>query len=295
MRIVVLGASGMLGSTAFNVFNDYGYEVYGTVRSRAASERLRAKRTSIIEGVTAENMESINEVFARVKPDVAINCMGIVKQDSNAQSIERVLPVNSIFPHRLASACKFGGIRMIHISTDCVFSGQRGNYSEEDIKDACDLYGISKGLGEVDDASGPALTLRTSVVGHELNSSRSLIDWFLANQKSSEVQGYENVFYNGLSTVEVCKVVRMLAEKSEWRSGLLNLSGERISKGSLLRIVNEVYESGIQIQSVAEPVLNRTLDSSKFRELYGYSPPSWHEQIAELRLYKEKYLNSSQS
>lgn len=290
MKVLILGASGMLGSTAFNTLRENGYEVYGTVRSRAASERLRAKRSLIIEGITAENIESISEVLANIKPDFVINCIGIVKQDSNAQSIEKILPVNSIFPHRLAALCKIGEIKMIHISTDCVFSGKKGNYREEEEKDATDLYGISKGLGEVNEMEGTALTLRTSVVGHELNSNRSLIDWFLSNKPGSNIEGYEKVFYNGLSTVEVCKVLKIVMESEKWKSGLINLSGEKINKANLLRMVNKVYSAGVNICSVNKPTLDRTLNSDRFREMYNYKPPSWEMQLNDLKSYKEHFL-----
>ena len=178
IKILVLGASGMLGSTVFNLFAfSDNYQVIGTIRSsKSISLFPKDIRGCLVLGIDIDNDEGLLRLFEEVQPNVVINCIGIVKQLNNANDPLVALPVNSLFPHRLANICKSSGSRLIHISTDCVFTGRKGMYTEEDVTDSLDLYGISKRLGEVDCPN--TITLRTSIIGHELSGNRSLIDWF---------------------------------------------------------------------------------------------------------------------
>src|SRR5690606_20426654 len=200
MKLLVLGITGMLGNTLFRYFSDRpGIEVFGTVRSEQGIFRFDSTRRShIIAGVEADNIDSVISAFALARPDVVINAMGLVKQLQSSQDPLKALPLNSMFPHRLAHLCAAAGARLVHISTDCVFAGTKGNYTESDIPDARDLYGLSKLLGEVDYPH--AITLRTSIIGHELDSANGLIGWFLAQQERT--RGYAKAIFSGVPTVE---------------------------------------------------------------------------------------------
>jgi len=182
-RIVVLGANGMLGNAIYRYFSlDPNYQVYGTVRSWNSAAHLNEQTPSAqcLTGIDVENLDSLSRMFAFIQPDLVINCIGIVKQLTESKDPLMAIPINSMLPHRLARLAQIARARLVHISTDCVFSGKKGNYSEDDVPDAEDLYGRSKLLGEVDYYN--AITLRTSIVGHELTGARSLIEWFLSQK-----------------------------------------------------------------------------------------------------------------
>ena len=187
-NVLVLGASGMLGNAVLRIMADSpGYQVTGTVRSaRSAALFPRDLQRNIAIGTDVENFDSVVSLFAKVRPEVVINCIGLVKQLSEADDPLVALPINALFPHRLARLCAATGARLVHMSTDCVFSGSKGMYLETDVSDAKDLYGRSKYLGEVDYPN--AITLRTSIIGHELDGARSLIGWFLS--QNGPVKGY---------------------------------------------------------------------------------------------------------
>ncbi|HEU4636653.1 MAG TPA: SDR family oxidoreductase, partial [Edaphobacter sp.] len=194
MRALVLGASGMLGNAVFRVFAASDeMDVVGTVRSRAAATRLPSvSSTRLVSGVDVGDADGLARVFAEVRPDVVINCVGLVKQLSDAKDPLQAIPVNSLLPHRLARLCELVGARFVHVSTDCVFSGARGRYVESDPADAEDLYGRSKLLGEVDYPH--AVTLRTSIIGHELDGTQSLLGWFLSQH--GEVKGFAQAIFS---------------------------------------------------------------------------------------------------
>ncbi len=184
-RVLVLGASGMLGHAVLRTMaGSAGHATYGTVRSEAAKSKLPGELGSraIIAG-DLESQDVLIRLFRDARPEIVINCIGVVKQLSQANDPLVVLPANTLLPHRIAMLCEVVGARLIHVSTDCVFSGGRGRYTEDDRPDATDLYGMSKLLGEVTRPS--AITLRTSIIGHELGSSHSLIGWFLARTRNN--------------------------------------------------------------------------------------------------------------
>ena len=201
MKVLVLGVSGMLGNAVFRLLGDStGVEVRGTARTAAAAGQLpEALRARIVSGIDVENFDSLARAFAAVRPDVVINCIGLVKQLSGADDALAAIPINSLLPHRLARLCEVAGARLVHVSTDCVFAGTRGMYNEDDPADAQDLYGRSKHLGEVRYAH--TVTLRTSIIGHELDSAHGLIGWFLAQE--GPVRGYRRAIFSGLPTVEL--------------------------------------------------------------------------------------------
>jgi dTDP-4-dehydrorhamnose reductase len=238
IRLLILGASGMLGNTLLRYFAaKESFKVSASVRG-AGSLRPIACETNyqLISGVDAENADHLLRVFDIARPDVVVNCVGVVKQLAEADDALVSIPLNSLLPHRLARLCAATGSRLIHISTDCVFSGEKGGYLETDIPDATDLYGRSKLLGEVDYPN--AITLRTSLIGHELHSARSLVNWFLAQEGS--IRGFTKAIFSGLPTVEIARVIEAHVLPNPELHGLYHLSVNPISKHDLLSIVKDV-------------------------------------------------------
>lgn len=285
MRILVLGATGMLGSTVFKYFTACpDVSVFGTLRNRAALKHFdESIRSCILSGVDVLDHDALVRVIAEVCPDVVINCIGLIKQFADAKDPLCALPINSMLPHRLANVCELIGARLIHISTDCVFSGRKGMYVESDISDAEDLYGKSKYIGEVTDREH-VLTLRTSIIGHELDSNASLVDWFLSQRGS--VKGYERAVFSGLTTLEVSRVLKEFVLPTPKLHGLYHLSVNPIDKFSLLSEIARVYQKDITIIPDSELIIDRSLDSSKFRAAVGYVPPSWADLISAMYAHK---------
>lgn len=277
LRVLVLGASGMLGSTLLRYLSSQSdVEVYGTARSSHSIRNLpEASQAHVRLNVDVENADHLLKVFAEVRPDAVLNCVGIVKQLSEADDALVAIPVNSLLPHRLAKLCAASGARLIHFSTDCVFSGSKGMYRESESPDATDLYGRSKLMGEVYYAD--AITLRTSLIGHELTGNRSLVSWFLSQQVS--VKGYRQAIFSGLPTVEIARVVHEHVLPNTDLCGLYHLSVDPISKLDLLRLVADVYGKSIAIIPDDDLFIDRSLDSSRFRVATGFSPKPWPDLI----------------
>jgi dTDP-4-dehydrorhamnose reductase len=286
-RILVLGANGMLGSMLFNQFSsDSSFETFGTIRGVTGLEYFSVgQQQCIIPNTHTDGESGLLTAFAVAKPNVVINCIGIIKQLPNSKDSLESLMINAVLPHRLAKLCSSTGARLIHFSTDCVFSGSRGGYVEDDFPDANDLYGRSKYLGEVIDDS--CITLRTSIIGHEINRSKSLVDWFLSQSK--EVKGYKNAIFSGLPTIEVARVIKEYVLPNPQLSGLYHLSVNPINKFDLLNLVRIIYNKDIKITPDERLVIDRSLNSDKFRQKTGFSPRPWDELIEEMR--KSRGLN----
>lgn len=280
-NILVLGASGMLGHAVLRFFSESpGYQVWGSARSWSVPSRMPVGlRERIVCGVDVENSDTLTKLFALARPDVVINCIGLVKQLAQADDPLAAIPINALLPHRLARLCELVCARFVHISTDCVFSGTKGQYREKDESDARDLYGRSKYLGEVDYPH--AVTLRTSIIGHELNSGYGLVDWFLAQQGS--IRGFTQAIFSGLPTVELARVIRDFVIPHPELTGTYHVSAEPVSKFELLSLVADAYVKDIVITPDAELVIDRSLDSSRFRKTTGYAPPSWPDLVTEMR------------
>jgi dTDP-4-dehydrorhamnose reductase len=280
-RVLVLGASGMLGNAVMRqLIKSSGYQVFGSVRSIAARNLLPTSlHSNVVVGVDVENIDSLTSLFAVVRPDVVINCIGLVKQLSNADDPLSAIPINALLPHRLARLCEVAGARLVHLSTDCVFSGAKGMYTEADTADANDLYGRSKYLGEVNYPN--AITLRTSIIGSELHTARSLVGWFLAQEGS--VKGYKNAIFSGLPTVEIANVIRDYVIPYSELHGVYHVSAEPINKFDLLTQVAQTYEKTISIIENHELVIDRSLDSTRFRQATGFKPKPWPELVRSMR------------
>ena len=275
-KILVIGASGMLGNAVTRYLINNNFLVTGTVRSiESINSFPDFVQDKIIYDLDINEFENVIKLIKELKPDVVINCVGVVKQLSNANDPLLTLPINSLFPHKLAQLCANHNIRVIHISTDCVFSGLKGGYTEDDIPDATDLYGISKKLGEVDYPN--AITLRTSIIGHELEGNRSLIDWFLSQKQ--EVEGYQSAIFSGLPTVEIARIIKDFVIPNKKMRGVYHVSAEPINKYDLLKLVSEIYGHEIKITKSTHLKINRSLDSSRFRKFTGFVPESWVKMI----------------
>jgi dTDP-4-dehydrorhamnose reductase len=279
-KVLVLGVSGMLGNAVLSVFaQGDDYSVVGSARSAGALRLLPPElREQVICGVDVENTDSLVRLFTLARPDVVINCIGLVKQLAEADDPLAAIPINSLLPHRLARLCDVAGARLIHMSTDCVFAGTRGMYVEDDLPDAQDLYGRSKYLGEVDYPH--TVTLRTSIIGHELSSAHGLVDWFLTQR--GPVKGFARAIFSGLPTMELARVMRDFVIPNADLQGLYHVSADPINKFELLKLVAQAYGKSITIMPDDKLVIDRSLDSRRFRQITGYQPPAWSELVRRM-------------
>lgn len=278
MKILILGVTGMLGGAVFKVFrSDPAHEVWGTLRSSAGLKHFDdAHHRHLIAGVDVLDQDSLVAVIAKARPDVVINCVGLIKQLADAKDPLSALPINAMLPHRLARLCDLAGARLIHVSTDCVFSGLKGGYVEGDQSDAEDLYGKSKYIGELHDYPN-AITLRTSIIGHELSSSYALVDWFLAQEGA--IRGFSKAIFSGLPTVELARVMKDFVLPHPELNGLYHVAAEPIAKLDLLELIASQYEKTIGIRPDASLVIDRSLNSERFTLATGYKAPSWPQLI----------------
>jgi dTDP-4-dehydrorhamnose reductase len=284
IKVLVLGVTGMLGNAMFRVMAKHPrLDVYGSARGESARHFFSGDLSRrLVVGVDVENHDSLVGVFAQVRPDVVVNCIGLVKQLSDANNPLQAVPINTLLPHRLAALCQAARSRLVHISTDCVFSGVKGNYLETDFPDAYDLYGRSKLLGEVDYPH--AITLRTSIIGHELSGNRSLIGWFLAQQ--GQVKGFVRAVFSGLPTVELAHVVRDIVLPRPELCGLYHVAANPINKYDLLKLVAATYDKPIEIIPSDELVIDRSLNADRLKEATGYVSPDWPELIQRMYEFK---------
>ena len=285
MRILVLGASGMLGSAAFRGFAAMpGIEAFGTARAESARRHFaESLQPNLLTQVDVLDTDSLLQALAQVRPDVVVNCIGVVKQLSSAKDPLVVLPLNALLPHRLARTANLAGARLVHISTDCVFNGATGNYTEATPSNAEDLYGRSKLLGEVDYSN--AITLRTSIIGRELSTRNGLVEWFLG--ETGAVRGFTHAFFSGLPTDELVRVIARHVLPNPGLTGVWHVGAASISKHHLLLLLRDAYRRDIEIVPDAGLVLDRSLDSTRFREATGYAPPDWPSLIATMRAQEE--------
>lgn len=283
MRVLVLGASGMLGHAMLRVLDEAGHlEVYGTLRSGEAKRLLPSRLAArLLTGIEAQNEDVLTSLYGALRPQLVINCIGLVKQLQDASDPLCAIPVNAMLPHRLARLCELVNARLVHISTDCVFSGEKGDYREADAADATDLYGLSKYLGEVDYPH--AVTLRTSIIGHELKGAHGLISWFLAQRGTC--RGFARAVFSGLPTVVLAQIVRDVVIPRAELHGLYHVAASPIAKFDLLRLVADVYGKSIEIVPVDSPAIDRSLSAERFRAATGYVAPQWPELVAIMHSY----------
>tara|TARA_B100000963_G_scaffold361892_1_gene400599 strand:- start:1987 stop:2859 length:873 start_codon:yes stop_codon:yes gene_type:complete len=277
--VFILGASGMLGNSLLRYFKKINkYEVIGTIRGSNAPNRLKSYDEFILKNIDVHEEDYLEEKIREYCPKVLINCIGLVKQIDASTDPIKAIQINSLLPHKLLSICKSTDSKLIHISTDCVFNGKTGMYSEFDEPNATDLYGRTKLLGEIVDSKN--ITLRTSIIGHELSTKHSLLEWFLS--QNDEINGYDKAIFSGLPTVELARVIHDFVIPNKHLSGLYNISSEPINKFELLNIISKQYSKNIKINIDSKLVIDRSLNSNKFRDETGFNPLSWKDMIYEM-------------
>jgi dTDP-4-dehydrorhamnose reductase len=232
----------------------------------------------VLSNIEVRISETWVQALREAQPEVVINCVGIVKQRLAATDPVESIEVNSLFPHRLAAACASSGARLIHVSTDCVFSGQRGDYSESDNPDPIDLYGRTKLVGEV--SGKGCLTIRTSMIGLELASYSGLVEWFL--RQNGEVRGYRKAIWSGFTTTELARVIERVTRIHSELDGLWHVSSEPISKFDLLLTLGRQLGRATTMVPDDSVVVNRSLNSERFRRGAAYEPPTHPMMLAEL-------------
>ena len=280
-KVLVLGASGMLGHKAYQILSRH-FDTYSAFKN--FNDPLRQlnifDESKIIDKVDAFDFQSVARAIDSVNPEIILNCIGIIKQLKQASNPRISIYTNALFPHLLEETCATRNCKLIHISTDCVFSGSRGNYREEDLSDVSDLYGRTKSLGEVTQ-SKHAITIRTSIIGRELFTQNGLVEWFLS-QNHKTVHGYVHAIYTGLTTIALSReIVRIINDYPDL-SGLFHVSLDKTSKYHLLEIIKKIHNLDIDIIPDEKFFCDRSLDSSHYRQETHFRPPSWEEMIQEM-------------
>lgn len=288
MKVCVIGAGGLLGHMLVRVLSESN-DVYGSTREVRSSSSPLARflpQDKWIDEIDASNVDSINRVFGIADFDAVINCIGLIKQRNSQVSDHEMMVVNGEFPHQLAQVANSHGTRVIHISTDCVFSGDKGNYVESDEPDPVDVYGKSKLLGELNDVKN--LTLRTSHIGRELTVRKSFIEWLL-NQKGGRVDGYSHAIYSGLTTRELSKLIGDLLHTKLRITGMFHVSSQPISKLEIINKLNELLNLQIAVTPDSLVQINRSLDSGKFQGATGLMPNNWDQMLSEFCKDQKSY------
>lgn len=288
MRVLVLGATGMLGHTVYRFLNSTNNKIkcYGTIRNKKDKKFFNdhlSQNLRIFDDFN--NLNKLEKFIRKINPEIILNCIGLIKQRDNSENQLEAVFVNSLLPHQISKVCNDIGIRFIHFSTDCVFSGSKGNYKESDLPDARDIYGLSKLMGEINDENN--LTIRTSIIGHELKNSLGLLEWFL--KEKDEIRGYSKAVFSGLTTLEISRFLLNHILRNNKVCGVYHLASEPITKLKLLKIINKVYRSKKNIISSSSLKINRSLDSSRLIEVTKYQVPNWEVMIKDLYRWKNNY------
>ena len=280
MRLLILGGSGMLGHQLWRGLHAQ-HDTWVTLRRPVADFAVHSlfDEAKAIQFDDITDDTALERALGQAKPEAVINCVGLIKQRDEARDEALTLRVNAEFPRRLAKRCGEAGARLIHFSTDCIFAGTKGNYTESDPSDAADLYGQSKHQGEVADAH--SVTLRTSVIGHELGTNLALLNWFLS-QRGQAISGFTKAIYSGFTTLEMARIVDRILTQHPALSGVWHVASEPISKFALLQLCREKLGWEGVIEPNDEFVCDRSLNADRFNQATGYTPPSWEAMISEL-------------
>jgi dTDP-4-dehydrorhamnose reductase len=293
MKVLIMGGSGMLGHKLWQQFAarfDTSITFRGSLEYYRKCTLFDSDRA--LDHVSAEDFDGVVRVIDRLKPDVIVNCIGIVKQAESANDPITSISVNALFPHRLAKLCRSLGIRLIQISTDCVFSGRKGYYNEEDKSDAEDLYGRTKYLGEL--TYEGCLTLRTSIIGRELVTANGLIEWFLS-QDGLTVKGYTNAIFSGFTTICMAEIIGMIITGQPDMSGVWHVASQPISKYDLISLVKQIFKLNIHIERDDTVVIDRSLNAGRFLNTTGFIVPSWRDMIEQMYLDPTPYVDIRRS
>ena len=278
MKIIILGSNGILGSTLFHYLkNKKNLEVLSISRSKKSNKNINLSNFS--------NFKKLENKIIKNKPNYLINCIGVTKYSNSYNNKKLTNIINTKMPIHLAKFCELNKIFFLHISTDCVFTGKKGNYSENMKKDSIDLYGYSKNKGEIKNKF--TTTIRTSFIGPEINSNKSLLNWFLSQKKI--VKGYKNAFFSGLTSLELSKIIfTYFLQKNLLLNKIINVGSSRISKFILLNKIKSIFNKEIKIIICPKFKIDRSLNSKKFRKLTGYKTKNWNKMLVELRKFMIK-------
>lgn len=281
MKILILGGNGMLGHQLFKYLSQ-NHNVRVTLRQPIEfySKYKIFTNENAYAGIDIRSNDTIKGVLAEFRPDAVMNGIGIVKQREIAKKPIPSIEINALFPHKLAAICSRFGIRLIHMSTDCVFSGNKGNYREEDLPDPNDLYGRTKLLGELQ--QDEILTLRSSIIGRELTEKKNLLEWFLS--QTGKTTGYKKAIFSGFTTLEMSRIIENLLVNFPAASGLYHVSSYPISKYDLLVLLRDKLNLNLEIDADETYICDRSLDSTRFRKKFAYNPPTWEAMLDELVL-----------
>ena len=288
MRIIILGASGLIGHKLLQKLSN-DFDVYATLHRSKESYGLMPlfSGQNIIDEVDVSDFENVSAILHSVNPNVILNCIGITPRKDEINNLYKVIKINSLFPHQLANWAKVNNKRVIHFSTDCVFNGSTGNYTENSLTTAEDVYGRTKALGEINYSH--TLTIRSSFIGQELFGKTELLDWFL-NQEGKRINGFTNTLYSGVSTNFMTHVVKTIILNAPELSGLYQLAPDKpISKYELLCIAKRAFDVNIEIIPENEYVHTPTLNGSKLKDNIKINVPSWKEMMKDLAFNRGFY------
>ena len=280
MSILILGATGLIGNRLVRTLGE-NFEVFGSTRKKEFLDpklSFLLKERNWLFDVSPEKFFTLEEKIQKIKPNVIVNCLGVTKLKPGSSNLQKSILVNSIFPHNLSATCREFNIRLIHLSTDCVFSGSKGNYVENDVPDPIDVYGITKSLGELINEND--LTIRTSFVGRELSSFTNLFEWAMRN-KNKSIRAYSKAIYSGLTTLALSKIIKSIILDQATLSGLWHVSSEPISKYELLSNLNHALSLNMDIELDDKFICDRSLNSKQFRERTKIQVPKWPEMLKE--------------
>ena len=288
MKILVLGASGMLGSAIIDVLSENPkYTVFGTVGSSNSKKFFKPRiARNLLVGYNVLDYEDLATIFDKVKPVLVINCISLKKLLFKKNDPLLMISIYSLLPHQLSRLCKETGARLIQISTDGVFSGKKGNYRESDPKDSRDMYGMTKSLGEVEDKH--AITIRTSIIGHEFNSKNGLLEWFLS--QNEECECFNDVIFSGFPTVVLAEVIRDFIIPNKNLNGIYHVASKPISKCNLLKLIMKEYRLKIKLIPNNKTRIDRSLNANRFKLDTGYVPPDWKNLIKSMYSYRQKFI-----
>ena len=284
MKILILGGDGMIGHKMVQVLGAQNHEIVISVREK---RELSLKSFSSKPKVFFNNFlkQNVLNFLDKVNPDVIVNAIGVTIRRGAAENIADTIYLNSFFPHQLSNWALAFKKRLIHFSTDCVFSGSEGSYLEDTTPDALDYYGKTKGLGEINSKS--SLTIRSSIIGPELFNKTELFEWII-NNKEKEINGFSTVMYSGVTSVYMARLVANLINNHKNLRGIYNIASKPISKFELLHLINDNFDLGLIINDDKTVISNKTLNASKIEKQIGLQPPSWDDLIFEL---KKDYLD----
>jgi dTDP-4-dehydrorhamnose reductase len=282
--VLVLGGEGMLGHKVFEVLSRR-FETVATFVDpqgpwREFPQYAGLPPERLLTGVDALRFDTVAEALEQARPDAVVNCVGIIKQLRESADAVLTITLNSLLPHRLANACAGAGARLVHVSTDCVFSGRKGSsYTEQDLPDPEDLYGRSKLLGEVDRPG--CLTIRTSILGRDFLKQSALLEWFLA-QRGGTVKGYRNAIFTGLTTQALARVMGDVIDGHPDLHGIVQVASTPITKLDLLTKIRDALALDVTIEPFDDPPCDRSLDASRFLAATDVRVPPWDEMVAGL-------------